>query len=197
MQNRSSFSFLVTLSVWYELLNKINLLSKTMQRDNIELDLNLELLQKLCEFLISLKENGFQASEIAAKSLAEELEMSDEEMGFPTIVTSLRRKRVKKQFLYDSEDESVQDPREKYRIGFFNVLMDQAIMSFNERFEHLTQFNNNFGFLFKISDLKNHDDATLKKHCTNLHEVLSDVSDSAHLPITEIDSDIKKTQFIY
>lgn len=202
-----SFTFLVTLSIWYEILSKINFLSKTMQRDNIELDFSLELLQKLNEFLISFKENGFQMSEIAAKELAKELEMSDTEMVFPTIV-SLRRKRVKKQFSYESEDESVQDPREKYRIGFFNVLMDQAIMSFNERFEHLAKFTNNFGFLFKISDLKNRDDTTLRKHCINLHELLSDhsddndsvqqpitVNDSVQQPITEnseIESDIEE-----
>jgi hypothetical protein len=188
-----NFTFLVTLSIWYEILNRINFLSKTMQRNTIELDFTLELLQKLREFLVSFKENGFQMSEISAKALAEELEMSDAEMVFPTAV-SLRRKRVKKQFSYESEDESVQDPKEKYRIGFFNVLMDQAIMSFNERFEHLTQFNNNFGFLFKISDFKNHDDATLRKHCINLHELLSDsdVNDSEQQPIMEIDSDIEE-----
>ena len=66
-----------------------------MQRDNIELYFSLEILHKLREFLISFKENGFQMSEITAKELAKELEMSDAEMGFPPVV-SLRRKRVKK-----------------------------------------------------------------------------------------------------
>ena len=46
------------------------------------------------------------------------------------------------------------DPEEKFRIGFFNVLMDQAVMSLNNRFEQLTNYQSSFGFLFNISDFK-------------------------------------------
>ena len=35
----------------------------------------------------------------------------------------------------------IHDPEEKFRIGFFNVLMmDQAVMSLNDRFEQLKNY---------------------------------------------------------
>ena len=42
---------------------------------------------------------------------------------------------MKRQSLDETEDESVHDPEERFRIEFFNVLMDQALMSLSERFE--------------------------------------------------------------
>lgn len=43
--------------------------------------------------------------------------MSTEETMFPPAV-SIRRKRNKKNFSYEAEDESIHDPEEKFRIGF-------------------------------------------------------------------------------
>ena len=43
--------------------------------------------------------------------------------------SSLRRRRAKRQSLDETEDESVHDPEERFRIEFFNVLMDQALKS--------------------------------------------------------------------
>lgn len=43
----------------------------------------------------------------------------------------------KKHFSYEADDEPIRDPEEKFRIDFFNTLLDQAIMSLNERFEQL------------------------------------------------------------
>ena len=46
--------------------------------------------------------------------------------------------------------ESVHDPEERFSIEFFNVLMDQALMSLSERFEQFKGFQQDFSFLFKI-----------------------------------------------
>jgi len=35
---------------------------------------------------------------------------------------------MRKQFDYESIDESLTDPKEKYRVEFLNVLLDQAVM---------------------------------------------------------------------
>ena len=67
--------------------------------------------------------------------------------------SSVRRKKTKRQFSYEAMDESVSDPYDKYKVDFFNVLMDQCIMSLNERFCQLQSFKQYFGFLFNIRGL--------------------------------------------
>ena len=143
-----------------------------MQSNDMELDNCLELLQKVQEFLIHFKADGFINSKIAASGLIEELEMRPDEAVFPS-ASSLRRRRVKRQSLDETEDESVHDPEERFRIEFFNVLMDQALMSLSERFEQFKGFQQNFGFLFKIPSLKHCRDDVLRKHCITLKDLLS------------------------
>lgn len=134
-------------------------------------------LQKTQTFLTQYKENGFQSAQLTAKKLAAELEMTQDEMNFPA-EASVRRKRTKKQFSYEAEDESMHDPKEKFRIEFFKVLMDQAIMSLKERFKQLTDFSENFGFLFVVSNLKDISDNDLKKQCMDLQLLLSEQKDA-------------------
>ena len=65
--------------------------------------------------------------------------------------SSARRKRVRKQFDYEAQDESSNlNATEKFRAEFFFTVMDNAIASFTERFQQLTKFQDNFGFLFDI-----------------------------------------------
>ena len=144
------------------------------------------------KFLVELKEIGSHGSKISAKELAEELEMSTEETTFPPAV-SIQRKRTKKMFSYEAEDESIHDPEEKFRIDFFNVLMDQAVMSSNDRFEQLTNYLTSFGFLFNISDLKDCSDENLRQHCMKLSLIVSvSVSDDSQQLETQSESDIEE-----
>ena len=39
-------------------------------------------------------------------------------------------------------------------MNFSNVLMDQAILSFDERFPQMTEFRQTFGFLFNVHTFK-------------------------------------------
>jgi len=76
---------------------------------------------------------------------------------------------------------------EKYRIEFFNVLMDQCIMSLNERFSQLQLFKQHFGFLFNIRGLSRNcatteSDTELRLQCEQLQSFLSKVD-----PIEEVD----------
>ena len=65
------------------------------------------------------KENGFVSAQISAKELAQELEMEPDEMIFPT-ATSLRRRKVRKQFDYESIYESFIDrSKRKFWSGIF------------------------------------------------------------------------------
>jgi len=74
------------------------------------------------------------------------LEMNPSDMVFPN-EGAVRPRRVRKQFSYEADDESVNlNPTDKFRTTFFLVLLDNAIASFSQRFEQMQEFQKNFGF---------------------------------------------------
>ena len=111
--------------------------------------LKMPTIQKQEPFMKKYKENGFVSAQILARELAQELEMEPDEIIFPA-ATSLRRRKVPKQFDYESIDESLTDAKEKYRVDFFNVLLDQAVTSLTARFEQMERHFGLFGFLYNI-----------------------------------------------
>ena len=73
-----------------------------MQQQNLELNNAIGILEKTHTFLIQFKETGFSTSLAAAKDLAEELEMSPDEMVIAA-EGSIRRKQRRKQFSYEGD----------------------------------------------------------------------------------------------
>lgn len=103
----------------------------------------------------------------------------------------MRRRKTKRQFSYEAMDESVSDPYDKYKVDFFNVLMDQCIMSLNERFCQLQSFKQHFDFLFNIRGLSrinavhssiSDSDKELRSKCEQLQSVLT--KDELVTPVT-------------
>lgn len=147
------FSFLVTLVVWYDVLVQINLACKLLQSNNIPLDEAMRILNETKEFLLKYKTTGFTSAVSTAKELAEELEMTASDMKFES-ESSMRRRKKTKQFAYEAQDEPIVNPEDKFRISFFLVLMDQAIVSFGQRFSQLSDYHQRFSFLFNIRDFR-------------------------------------------
>jgi hypothetical protein len=93
-------------------------------------------------------------------------------------------RRVRKQFSYEADDESVNlNPTDKFRTTFFLFLLDNAIASFSQRFEQKQEFQKklrkNFGFLLTI--IHNRcciNKYEMKANCLNLQTVLSSKSQS-------------------
>ena len=180
-KNMKDFQFLVTLVVWYDLLSQVNIASKMLQSCDMELDAAVSVLQKTVEFMTHYKDNGLASALIAAKELADELQMAEADKTFKQ-ECSMRRRKTKRQFSYEAMDESVSDPYDKYKVDFFNVLMDQCIMSLNERFCQLQSFKQHFGFLFNIRGLSrinavhssiSDSDKELRSKCEQLQSVLT------------------------
>ena len=62
----------------------------------------------------------------------------------------VRKRRTKKQFEYEAQEEAPQDPKQKFKISFYYVVLDIAIQSVEERFQQLQQYNSLFGFLYDM-----------------------------------------------
>jgi hypothetical protein len=99
----------------------------------------------------------------------------------PIFPTKCQRKRKRHFDDQDDQDEELQQSAmDTFRREYFLIMIDHAIASLNSRFEHMTVFDNIFGFLFNSKNLKFLDEVDLWAHCKIFvdkfsHDNLSDV----------------------
>ena len=164
-----SFSFVCSLVIWYDILSKINIVSKLLQKINFDIKMATEAIDEVLKFLRNYRDNGFIGVMCQAKELADLLEI---EATFPQ-EHEVRRRKTTQQFDYESRDEAITDPKTKFRIEFFNVIVDTAINSLTERFEQLQHHSSYFKFLYDIKALNTYSESDLLKCCKNLETVLT------------------------
>nr|XP_047137458.1 uncharacterized protein LOC124813960 [Hydra vulgaris] len=113
-------------------------------------------------------DEGFQRIIVDAAEIAKELEtvtnFEEKHVG---------RRRKKRQFDYETQDEALQDPKEKFKVEFYFKILDTAIQSIAERFEQMRQYNSMFGFLHDIYSISSKSSTELLKNCRNLEEILT------------------------
>ncbi|KAK9709387.1 hypothetical protein QE152_g26647 [Popillia japonica] len=68
----TTYEFVVSLVIWYDILTKINVISKMWQSENMHLDVAIQHLDAFTNWLDNYRENGFQSSLVTAREIAEE-----------------------------------------------------------------------------------------------------------------------------
>lgn len=81
----------------------------------------------------------------------------------------VRQRKIRQQFSYESKDESVADPKQKFKIDFYFLILDRTIQSLQRRFEGINKFQNLFGFLCNFENLESD---LIKESCVNLDTAL-------------------------
>ncbi|XP_038647484.1 uncharacterized protein LOC119963047 [Scyliorhinus canicula] len=159
------YSFLVMMNVWYDVLGRVNVVSKTMQNTSVELSTAVSLMNSVTDYFIDYRANGYEKALESAKELATELDVEP-------IFRSKRISRKRRLFEYECIDEvpNADDPEKRFKNHVFNVILDRAINSLSERFEQLQSFNNTWGFLNNLKDLS--DKNKLKVACQGLEDKL-------------------------
>nr|XP_047132483.1 zinc finger MYM-type protein 1-like [Hydra vulgaris] len=143
-RNISNFKFDCSLVLWYDILFQINIVSKMLQSQALDLSLALEHLNATKSFLCDYRcDEEFAAMVENAKKLAVELKVFE---GFD-VDDPVRVRRKSRQFLYEGRDEPIVSPEQNFRVSFFNRILDIAIQAINERFTQLSEYNELFGFL--------------------------------------------------
>lgn len=92
-------------------------------------------------------------------------------------------------FDYESMDDSLTNEEENFRVKYFLVLVDQTLASVKKRFEQITQYNEQFGFLYRIGKLKSLGEEELFKHCQDLQITLTD-GESSDIDATYLCSEL-------
>lgn len=168
-----SFKFICSLLIWFEILSKINIVSKALQKSDVVLS---EAVKMIDHAKISLSEfrneSAFGEFLNSAKTVAEEVDAIAE-------FSAPARPRARRRFFnYEAEDEPITDAETYFKVNFYYYLLDTAITKFDERFELLNQNNINFSFLQKLKHWKDLDLDTKKAHCSNLENKLCHVGSS-------------------
>jgi len=164
----SSWSFILTSIIWYDILFQINSTSKVLQKKSASLRVMRSELKAAEGFLIEYRESGFTGALITGREIAEPLHIAEV---FPTTRT---RKR-KRQFDFESEDEP-QSPEMKFRADVFYTLVDRSLTSIRERFTQISDFADVFGFLYTAQDLcKASENNSLQQSCQVFAEKTGDV----------------------
>jgi hypothetical protein len=169
-----SFEFLLSMTIWYDILFVINTVSKNLQSKDMHIDVAIDQLEGLISYFKTYRENGFASAMISSKEIATIMEIEH-------VFRERRVSRRKKQFNEDANDEITQSAEESFRIDYFLYIVDQVISSIQSMFEQFQIYENIFGFLFNFKKLKSLDDDGLQNKCLNLKGFLKHDLDSLDL----------------
>ncbi|CAN7989839.1 unnamed protein product, partial [Ixodes pacificus] len=153
--------------VWYDILIKVNTVSKLWQTETTQLDLVTKHVEALITWLEAYRRHGFADARTTSNSLCEQLEISNELKDF----RQGRKSRA-------SEQERTADPMKAFERDYFLVIVDQALMSMKERFTKLQSHSSVFGFLYDIPALQKLRKSDILEKCTTLEACLKHASSS-------------------
>jgi len=186
----SSFEFVLSLVIWYDILVKIHTISKVWQSDNMQLDVAIKHLETFLKWLGEYRNQGFQDALVSAREVAEGAGI---EMKFKTA----RIRRKKRMFQYEKQDEvSEMSPQENFRINYFLVIVDAVQASCEPRFSALKTYESKFGFMYRLLELRYMSDEELMKNCKDLHLTLS-CGEHHDIDALELYEEIKMLSGVY
>ncbi|XP_065667711.1 uncharacterized protein LOC136088003 [Hydra vulgaris] len=158
----SKFIFMISLSVWYDILFKVNLVSKKIQSPDYDLSTAQTEIDQLLKYFNDFRDKGIKDAKLFAMEIAEELEVSPQFEAENTV----RPRKKKTLFSYESADEPILNPETQYVMEVFNVLVDQVLSSLTSQFNQLKELSELFGFLYKIPEV-----TQILKHLRNIARI--------------------------
>ncbi|KAK6121516.1 hypothetical protein DH2020_044746 [Rehmannia glutinosa] len=163
-----NFEFLIGMVIWYNILSKVNLISKSLQSEDMLIDIAMIKVKGLIASFEEYRETGFGEAISTAKEIASSMEIDP-------IFPERRQIYRKRQFDEISREPSQirrVSPEEDFRVHYFLYIVDQTIGSLKKRFEQYEEYEDLFGFLFTYDRLNSLIDGDLKARCKNLERKL-------------------------
>ncbi|XP_065672213.1 uncharacterized protein LOC136090037 [Hydra vulgaris] len=146
-----NFKFCCCTVIWFNISKQVNFASKVIQ--NIEIDISeaKQTLNKIVNFLkLYRSDEAFEKVISDAELIVAELDL---EPSFSFEVSI--RPRFKKQMLsYETQDDPIINPKDRFKIECFNCILDSAINSIEERFNQLNEYWDAFQLLYDITNIK-------------------------------------------
>ncbi|XP_022845344.1 uncharacterized protein LOC111368345 [Olea europaea var. sylvestris] len=117
-----NFEFLLGIVIWYRLLHAVNIVSKFLQTESMNIDHAINLLQGLVLFFEDYREIGFVVA-------MDEATKKTNEMGIEAVFTEKRIIRRKKHFDESSSDEVKQSAEESFRVELRDATLSNLLNS--------------------------------------------------------------------
>ncbi|KAL2605097.1 hypothetical protein AAZX31_09G122000 [Glycine max] len=142
-----NFEFLLGVTIWYDILFAVNLVSKNLQSKDMCIDEDIEQLKGLLSFFEKYRENGFENALISTKEIAFEMDIEPK-------LPEKRISRRKKQFDENIQDEIVKSLQESFRIDYFLYIVDKVITTLQSRFEQFKIYEDIIDLFSELNILK-------------------------------------------
>ncbi|CAH2283755.1 zinc finger MYM-type 1-like [Pelobates cultripes] len=167
----NNFKFLCRIVLWYNILNRINFVSKLLQSRSMYLPDVIDILESTTTFLKNYCSNKWFGDLLEeAKDLSLEMEVDPV---FPLFVQQIKKKRM---FCYEALDDPICDPANKFKIECFYSILDVCIHSLDERFEQIKHNSKHFQFLYNIHKFKDVPREAVMEYCIDLQNLLTNES---------------------
>lgn len=161
-----SYRFLICCVVWCEILSRTNTVNKLLQSASMQLDIAVQLISTAKASLTLYRDTGFSDAQTTAQSICEE-------MNVEPVLKEKRLRTTKKHFSYESSDEPVVDALRNLEVNFFNIVVDTAIASVDERFETLNKVKKQYGVVLNFSSACQMSDDPLMAECMEMEKALT------------------------
>ncbi|ANM65790.1 zinc finger MYM-type-like protein [Arabidopsis thaliana] len=137
-QGIGSFEFLVSMVIWYNLLSVVNIMTKSLQSEDMNIDVAISQLKGLVSYFRKYRESGFKKAKVEAKEIVVPLEIDP-------IFARKAKRVIKRKRHYGEESENMEgsvilSPEESFRIDYFIQIMDQALYPLETRFEQFQRY---------------------------------------------------------
>lgn len=186
----SSFEFVLALIIWHDLLHAVNEVSKCLQAEDMQLDVALQQISGLNDFLKNYRETGFTSAMSTAKEL-----MTD--LGWDAKFSTRRQKKRKRFFdevEHADETQKQHKAEERFRIDYFLAVVDEALSGMTSKFKELSNYTEYFGFLYNPSQFRVMQDMEIEMSCQKLASYLQD-GELADVDTSDLISEVKLLRF--
>lgn len=177
LKDIQTWSFLVSVIVWYNILYQINHISKLFQSPKISIETLKREMDGLGESLQEYRESGLKSAQTDAREMAEELKI---EMTLP----EQRQRTTTRRCLYEGREETKFTPEERFNRDFFLPLIDTALCSIRNRLAQTETYFGLYGFLYSLENMKKAvHERTLGISCQKMEVETEDVGADLELEI--------------
>lgn len=136
----NNYEFIAFLCFWNRVLKKIDNINKILQKQDLTVDISVKHIYGLLNFFKSTRENIVLEAISQAQTMAEDNNL-------PANFKDVRKRKKKKMFDEDCEDEITKFSREDLFRKSLLEIVDRIVKELNTRFQALENINTKFSFI--------------------------------------------------
>lgn len=141
LKEMQTWSFLLCVIIWYNILYQINHVSKLLQSPRVSIETLKRETDGIREGLQEYRDTGLNSAKTDAREIAEALQIE------------MKRKTTRR-CLYEGQEETQSTPEERFNREFFLPLVDTAHSSVSERFTQMESFFALYEFLYSLDNME-------------------------------------------